>query len=321
MSAVGLFALAVLPGLFLTWYYWYRDRYQREPWSAVIWSFVTGMILVVPAGFIEHFWIDESQTDLLSVLFQTFIQIALVEELAKFAAIRLYSYRHKAFDELLDGVVYGAAVAAGFATLENIFYVLEHGFLIGMIRAVMSVPSHIFEGMIIGYWMAKSRFHNTPFLLAMIPGLGIPFILHGLFDFGLMYNDSEYFYLAPLCTVVLFFIAGWHLRTGIAHSKRESVKKVEVLEIHTPQADVAAVAVEKEGYNLRGIFRVLLTLIAVVTLVFGLFLLWGSWLVYKEGTYDLWIFLIGIIPLITGTGLLAVARIVLRELPREQAGS
>ena len=50
-----------------------------------------------------------------------------VEETSKFLAIRLAVYRSLHFEEPMDGLVYGAAASLGFASLENLIYVLSYG--------------------------------------------------------------------------------------------------------------------------------------------------------------------------------------------------
>lgn len=49
------------------------------------------------------------------------------EELGKFAVVRLIPYRSLYFDESKDGLVYGAASSLGFASLENLVYMLTIG--------------------------------------------------------------------------------------------------------------------------------------------------------------------------------------------------
>ena len=56
-------------------------------------------------------------------LFDAFILSGFVEELAKWVVLVAAVYHWDEFDEPLDGVVYGVAVALGFATLENMLFV------------------------------------------------------------------------------------------------------------------------------------------------------------------------------------------------------
>ena len=52
--------------------------------------------------------------------------VGFSEEASKFLGLRFYSYRQKSFDEPLDGIVYSVMVSMGFATLENVMYVMKY---------------------------------------------------------------------------------------------------------------------------------------------------------------------------------------------------
>ena len=61
----------------------------------------------------------------------------------------------KEFDELMDGIVYGAVASLGFATLENIMYCIDGGLSVVAIRALTAVPAHASFGAIMGYYFRK----------------------------------------------------------------------------------------------------------------------------------------------------------------------
>ena len=58
-------------------------------------------------------------------IFDSFIRAAFVEEFFKACVIIFYCTRKTAFDEPMDGVIYGIAASLGFAAYENIDYVLS----------------------------------------------------------------------------------------------------------------------------------------------------------------------------------------------------
>ena len=77
-----------------------------------------------------------------------FLVIGPCEELAKFLAVRLFVYRNKEFNEPLDGIIYAAAAALGFASLENVLYVIDwHTGHIQWgalgIRSLLALPGHV----------------------------------------------------------------------------------------------------------------------------------------------------------------------------------
>ena len=66
-----------------------------------------------------------------------------VEEFSKFAVVRLKAYRSLYFDEPMDGLVYAAAASLGFASLENVLYVVDFGPEVMIVRAPVSTVAHL----------------------------------------------------------------------------------------------------------------------------------------------------------------------------------
>jgi RsiW-degrading membrane proteinase PrsW (M82 family) len=178
------------------WLFFVRrfDRAQPEPIWLVVATFALGALSVVPAGIVEWGW------DLLSPYtnptFLTFgraasafplalvgfiVTVGLTEEGAKMIATWSLAFHRREFDEPVDGIVYGAAAALGFAAVENVRY-LGAGRVAGALvvsRAFMSVPAHLFFGTIWGYAFGRRLVQpERPvwplFLLAAT--------MHGLFD-------------------------------------------------------------------------------------------------------------------------------------------
>ena len=106
----------------------------------------------------------------------------------KFAAVRAKAYDSPSFNEPMDGIVYGVTASLGFATVENIFYVMGFGAISTAIaRALLSVPSHAAYGGIMGYYLGIAKPFGTEQnkkkeRQLIITGLAIAIILHGIFD-------------------------------------------------------------------------------------------------------------------------------------------
>jgi protease PrsW len=133
--------VAVAPTVFLFLFVYLRDKYEHEPLGLVGTTFVLGAIGMVPAAVIE----------LVSVLFfslgpivDVFLCVALIEELIKSIAVRMKAYASPHFSEVMDGIVYTVGAGLGFATAENIIYVLQNGLSVALVRAFLSVPGHAF---------------------------------------------------------------------------------------------------------------------------------------------------------------------------------
>ena len=118
-------------------------------------------------------------------LYEAFILAAIPEELLKLLVVRLYSARRQSFDEPMDGIVYGATAALGFAALENALYVMDGGWMTALVRAVTAVPMHAAAGAILGYGVACGRFSSSG-RAAVWTAWGAAALVHGLYDFGLL---------------------------------------------------------------------------------------------------------------------------------------
>lgn len=178
---------AVIPSLMLLWYFYKRDL-NPEPRGVLIKTFLLGILIVVPVMFIAGpLWLLNTRLEhpLLAGLYTALLCAAIPEELFKFLVIIKYSTRNPAFDEPMDGVVYGATASLGFATLENILYVLQGGWMVAAARALTAVPCHACLGAILGYYVGQGHF-NANRKNSILLGLLIAISLHGLYDFPLL---------------------------------------------------------------------------------------------------------------------------------------
>ena len=176
-----LLTLAIAPAFFILWHFYHADKYKHESKRLLGGTFLLGAVFVIPAVFIEILFKRPSLSAGVLVVFYYFVlHVGLVEELMKFISVRIYSYRSKQFDEPMDGIVFGVAAALGFATVENILYVLNGGIWTAVFRAIVSVPVHAFCGAILGFYLGEAKIRDRP-LLALY-GLLFAALLHGLFD-------------------------------------------------------------------------------------------------------------------------------------------
>ncbi len=178
--------LTVLPFVVLLRYYYRRDV-LREPRGGLVRTFLLGLLVTLPAIPIE-IGLDHvplgSADPLGTALYSAFVMAAIPEESLKLLVIACYCARRKTFDERMDGIVYGATAALGFAALENIFYVAAGGLSTAAIRCVASVPMHATWGAVLGYYVARARGGGNR--LDTWKGWAIAVVAHGLFDFALM---------------------------------------------------------------------------------------------------------------------------------------
>jgi RsiW-degrading membrane proteinase PrsW (M82 family) len=156
----------------------------------VIWiTFGLGIVIVAPVLALELTVFADFQyfsNPYLAGLTKGFWGAALPEEMLKFLVVAGYCMRHKAFDERMDGMVYGAVASLGFAAMENILYVTGADLALALSRGLTAVPCHAFLGAIMGFYVGQARFDSKNRGRYLALGLGIAIILHGLYDFPLL---------------------------------------------------------------------------------------------------------------------------------------
>lgn len=190
-------ALAVAPGIAICMYFFYKDVYNREPKFNLFISFLFGCAAVLPPLFIEGAFNSVIDGTVAGVAIFSFFVVACSEEISKFIGLRFYSYNQKSFDEPLDGIVYSVMVSMGFATVENIKYVLEfaakgQGLQVGLARMFLSVPAHATFAVIMGYYVGRAKFSPARSLSLMVLGLTGAILFHGTFDFFVFINKLSY---------------------------------------------------------------------------------------------------------------------------------
>jgi len=177
-----LLLLAVAPSLFVFLYIYRKDCWEPEPLCLLAGVFFLGALACIPAAILEMPFPD-------GVISSAFAA-PVVEEGLKFLVVYLAVYRHPEFDEPMDGIVYATAAGLGFATLENILYVMDGGIAVGIIRAVASVPGHVVFSCLWGFALGTAKFRPGRERAGIImTGLLGAMLLHGIFNFSLEVFD------------------------------------------------------------------------------------------------------------------------------------
>lgn len=224
------FLSALAPALLLVYIFVKSDRFP-EPTPVIGWTFFLGVIIVFPvivlATQFDDF-VEGIEEPYLAALARASLQAGLVEEAFKLLVVVAYCMRHSAFDEPMDGLVYGAVASLGFAGLENVLYVSEA--LAGdwrdvaIMRALTAVPGHAVFGIIMGFFCARAHFDPERRRLWLFGAWLVPGVLHSLYDwplFVLSYvaepppelGDQMTFAWLAVFAVCIFY--AWRLHAGI----------------------------------------------------------------------------------------------------------
>ncbi|MEE8603114.1 PrsW family intramembrane metalloprotease [Euzebya tangerina] len=176
---------AVLPCLAWLRFFYTRDKYEPEPPALIAKLFVIGAL---PVGFlagilntIALLFLSGGRLDGPAAVAQ-FTTLAVVvapitEETLKYLGAGLGTRRSRAFDEPMDGIIYGTTVGLGFAAAETIDYLIQayQGFgplgtpigfcdpgagcllVVAFLRGIGSALLHATAGGIAGYGLSRRR--------------------------------------------------------------------------------------------------------------------------------------------------------------------
>ena len=153
-----LVTLSISPGIFIMFFIYHSDEYDKEP----VWLLATCFIL----GAINlHFDVDilefvfsyiNVENNFLRVGGEA-LTVSITEEMLKFIVVFLIIFPNKSFDEPFDGIVYSVFVGMGFATAENITYVLQGSSSVAFFRMLTAVPAHFAFAVSMGYYLGKAK--------------------------------------------------------------------------------------------------------------------------------------------------------------------
>jgi RsiW-degrading membrane proteinase PrsW (M82 family) len=178
------------------------DRYEPEPKRTIAaclaWGAIGAILGSLIGELIVGHWLVETLGRAAGSFTSVVLGAPLVEESFKgIAVLIILRVARNEFDDVLDGLVYGALIGVGFAMTENILYFgqgyLEEGFrgfgVLVLSRAVLSGLGHpaytAITGAAVGW--ARSR-HGQGVMRFIVPFLGwlTAVALHALWNGGLV---------------------------------------------------------------------------------------------------------------------------------------
>ena len=210
-------------------------RAKREPFKKVASVFTISAISCIPAAILEGIGIAimtlaismmggetkfEHMTETGKALYyavQFLFVVGLAEEACKYFTFKWIIFHDREFDNTYDGVIYGAASALGFATLENLMYVFLSNnapLSTAIMRAILSVPMHAVTGIVMGYYFGickYRKYNNVNAETAPQRGAFIfSVILHGVYDWWVstqeIFDDMSIGLEYAVLAVIMLFI-------------------------------------------------------------------------------------------------------------------
>jgi RsiW-degrading membrane proteinase PrsW (M82 family) len=173
------------------------DRYEREPWFLRLAAFLWGAVIAIPPALLIETNLDAFLQNALGPGASTLIRTAfqglnagVTEETVKgLGLLLLFFVLRDEFDNVTDGIVYGALIGAGFAMVENFVYFANNSrqYLVFLIvgRIVLGWLSHSTFTVCFGAALGYVRHTRVRWRQIVIPLLGYVCAvgLHSVFDF------------------------------------------------------------------------------------------------------------------------------------------
>ena len=168
------------------------------------------------------------------------LMVGLIEEVAKATIVAIFLFKSKKSNYILDGLLIGAAVGAGFAAFETAGYILRYGLSNGLgtmlqvikLRGFLAPGGHVawaaIEGAALMYVkgfekLDKKHLNDKRFLLICL----IPIVLHGVWDMPI---KTPYYLLQIVLTVLAWLVIIYFINLGLkqvddAKEREKSISK------------------------------------------------------------------------------------------------
>jgi RsiW-degrading membrane proteinase PrsW (M82 family) len=211
-----------IPMLAFAYVVYWVDRYEKEPVVLLGGVFLWGAIIAAGAAFIVNSFVglgiymftgSQAFTELTTA---SAIAPVIEESLKGMACLLVFLFFRHEFDSILDGIVYAAITAIGFAATENVYYIYNYGFqpngmngilYMFFVRVILVGWQHPFYTAFIGIGLAISRLNRNLSIKIMVPiiGWGIAVFAHSFHN-----TISTVFQgLQSLAIGIIFDWSGW----------------------------------------------------------------------------------------------------------------
>lgn len=227
---LGAFAMPVVVLIF----FFEINLFRNIPFYKVIKYFILGGALSLIVAIL--FFSLEFNTDIRT--YSGALMVGVIEETAKAAIVALFIFKSKNCNYILNGLLIGAAVGAGFAAFETAGYILRNGINNGLqtmlyvikIRGFLAPGGHVawaaIEGAALMFVKSfekidKKHLNDKRFLLICL----IPVVLHGIWDMPL---NIPYCGTQIAVSIIAWLVIIYFINLGlqqIDQAKKQKIKE------------------------------------------------------------------------------------------------
>jgi RsiW-degrading membrane proteinase PrsW (M82 family) len=276
MPLLASFLFGFIPMFFFAFFIYWLDRYEKEPKALLTTVFFWGVIVAAGGAFIINtvmgmgvflFTGSELATEWTS---GSLIAPVVEETLKGLAVLVVFFIFRREFDSILDGIIYAAIVALGFAAAENTYYIYSYGYLengwtgfwvLVLVRVMLVGLQHPFYTAFIGIGLALSRLNKNIAIVLLAPLLGwcIAVLTHAFHNTLLTVIPG----LGGMAVEVLFDWSGWIAMAGFAawalwhegaYLKKHLSEEVTLGTISSPQYQTAISSLNQTMAAINSLF-------------------------------------------------------------------
>ncbi|UCF70241.1 MAG: PrsW family intramembrane metalloprotease [candidate division WOR-3 bacterium] len=234
---------SLIPALVWLSFFYQRDRLEPEPKHYVFGVFLLGAFLAYLIGIpvVKHVFKIQAWVYLTTwgYILGSILVVGVVYQFLIYLAIRYTVYPTKEFDEWIDGVIYATAAGLGFATVLNIYRVIELGgakLVISAIFCVINALAYASFASVIGYSLAMVKFREDYSQWRLMTGILAAAVLNGIFFWvqravvirSMEYNPWNSLIAGIIIVIIVYTIVELLIRHSVAlQAARTSPKTKE----------------------------------------------------------------------------------------------
>jgi RsiW-degrading membrane proteinase PrsW (M82 family) len=116
-------------------------------------------------------------------------------------------------------------IGMGFATLENLYFVMDGGWKVGILRMFTAIPAHAVFGVVMGYYVGKAKYVPHKNLENSLKAIFVTIFLHGIYNYLLLQDKFPYLGILAILGLLVSFR---YVRKMIKEQQEDSPFKHDV---------------------------------------------------------------------------------------------
>jgi RsiW-degrading membrane proteinase PrsW (M82 family) len=224
MALIGALFFGFVPMLVFAMLVNWLDRYEKEPKLLLAAAFTWGVVIAGGGAFILNtmfgigIYLFTGSAGAADFGTTSIIAPIIEEGLKGLAVLVVFLLFRKEFDSILDGIVYGAITAMGFAAIENVLYIYRNGYqeagwegfwFLVVIRVVLVGWMHPFFTAFTGIGFAIARMNRNLLvkIIAVPAGYTVAVLAHAFHNtFSTVIGGEGGFFLGLIADYLGFAI-------------------------------------------------------------------------------------------------------------------